>query len=88
MVTDLLQVALPFFLGLLAGHVLRPRSPDSRLANVLYGIAGITAIWVFMPNPFGLPVVVTIPGLILAGALLGVFDGYRLVRRLISRTAS
>ena len=86
--TDLLQVGLPFFMGLVAGHVLRPRIPYCRLANVSFGIVGITAIWVFMPNPFGLPVVVTIPGLILAGVVLGLFDGYRLVRHLMTRTAS
>ncbi len=84
----MLPVALPFFLGLFAGHVLRPRSPDSRLAHVLYGAIAITAIWVFLPNPLGLPVLVTIPGLILAGVLSVLFDGFRLVRRLFSRTAS
>lgn len=88
MLTDLLQVALPFFMGLFVGHVLRSRSPDSRLANVLYGIVGISAIWSFMPNPLGLPVIVTFIGLILAGAFLGLFDGYRLARRVITRTAS
>lgn len=86
--TQLLQVALPFFLGLFAGHVLRPRSPDSRLAHVLYGLIGITAIWVFIPNPLGLTALVTIPGLILAGVLSGLFDGYRLVRRHFTQTAS
>jgi len=84
----LLHVALPFFLGLLAGQVLSPRSPDSRLAHVLYGIGAVSAIWVFIPNPLELPGLVTIPGLTLAGMLSGLFDGRRLVTSLTKRTSS
>ena len=84
----LLHVALPFFVGLLAGRVLSPRSPDSRLAHVLYGIGAISAIWVFIPNPLELPGLVTFPGLILAGMLSGLFDGRRLIEGLTKRAQS
>ncbi len=84
----LLYVALPFFLGLLGGQVLSPRGPDNRLAHVLYGIGAISAIWVFIPNPLDLPGIVTIPGLILAGMLSGLFDGRRLIEGLTKGTSS
>lgn len=84
----LLHVALPYFLGLLTGQVLGPRSPNSRLAHMLYGIGAISAIWVFIPNPLELPGLVTIPGLILAGMLSGLFDARRLIEGLTKTTPS
>jgi hypothetical protein len=73
------QVALPFLVGLVVGQGLRPESPASRWAQLSYGCGCIAAIWIFIPNPFELPPVATIPGLLIGGVLSGMFD----VRRLI-----
>lgn len=55
---------------------------------MLYGIGAISAIWVFIPNPLELPGLVTIPGLILAGMLSGLFDARRLIEGLTKTTPS
>ena len=55
---------------------------------MLYGIGAVSAKWVFIPNPFELPGLVTIPGLILAGMLSGLFDGRRLIEDLTKGTSS
>jgi len=83
----LTQIALPFFLGLLAGRVLSTRSPGSRWAHVVYGVGTLAAIWLIMLNPFTLPPVITVPGLVLGGVLSGMFDVRRLRRNRDSGTA-